>query len=81
MKFKKTTDKLTGSTRWNPTHGDSSWRSGMIDSRLPFIQISPAAFGFQYQVKSTDHQDFGSFQTLSEAKAAVRSIARDRGVI
>ena len=81
MKFKKTTDKITGSTRWLPTHDDSSWRSGMVDSRLPFIQMFPAAFGFQYQVTGSDRSDFGCFQSLSEAKALVRSIARDRGVI
>ncbi len=81
MKFKKTTDKITGSTRWAPTHGDSSWRSGMVDSRLPYIQLYPAPFGFQYQVITADRQDFGSFQTLTEAKAMVRSVARDRGVI
>lgn len=76
MKFAKRTS--AGSTRWVPLKGGQSWDSGSPDMRLPSISldIRPESSDCPYRVVG-----FFSYPTLSDAKAAVRRIAKELGVI
>lgn len=70
MQFKKSVRKNCR-TMWMAVG-----RFGWIDSRLPHIALEPGEPPFPYRVCCG-----GAFATLTDAKAYVRSVARDMGII
>ncbi len=70
MQFKKSTRKNCR-TMWMAVRP-----CGLIDIRLPHIALEPGQPAFPYHVyRGAD------FATLADAKAYVRSVARDMGII